>query len=98
MSAVFDTSAARDFERSPVKRALREHAEHPPDRLGLICAIQSVLYGLAPSTCAVNFVDIVSGPNGTCDTLCTTAVGHDYVTGLGRPMAADLIQPLTSGF
>ncbi|WP_155626386.1 hypothetical protein [Burkholderia diffusa] len=61
-------------------------------------AIQSMLYGLAPSTCAANFLDIVSGPNGTCDTLCTTAVGYDYVTDLGRPMAADLIQPLTSGF
>ncbi|WP_155626385.1 hypothetical protein [Burkholderia diffusa] len=39
MSAVFDTSAARDFERSPVKRVLREHAEHPPDRLGLISGV-----------------------------------------------------------
>ncbi|KVN00015.1 hypothetical protein WJ62_16070 [Burkholderia diffusa] len=39
MSAAFDTPAARDFERSPVKRALREHAEHPPDRLGLISGV-----------------------------------------------------------
>ncbi|KVN00014.1 hypothetical protein [Burkholderia diffusa] len=61
-------------------------------------AIQSVLYGLAPSTCAANFLDIVSGPNGTCGTLFTTAVGYDYVTNLRRPMAADLIQLLISGF
>nr|WP_236872992.1 hypothetical protein [Burkholderia sp. LA-2-3-30-S1-D2] len=50
--------------------------------------------GLASSAYAANFRDIVSGSNDTCGTLCTTAVGYDYVTGLGRPMAANLIQAL----
>ena len=62
--------------------------------LNAVNAIQSVLYGLASSAYAANFRDIVSGSNGTCGTLCTAAVGYDYVTGLGRPMAANLIQAL----
>ncbi|WP_155768849.1 hypothetical protein [Burkholderia diffusa] len=56
--------------------------QHPPDRLGLISGV-----------CLLE-----SGPNGTCGTLCTTAVGYDYATGLRRLMAADLIQPLMSAF
>ncbi|KUY83093.1 S53 family peptidase [Burkholderia sp. RF4-BP95] len=62
--------------------------------LNAVSAIQSVLYGLASSAYVANFRDIVSGSNGTCGTLCTTAVGYDYVTGLGRPIAANLIQAL----
>ncbi|MDN7908556.1 hypothetical protein QZM18_31195 [Burkholderia diffusa] len=62
--------------------------------LNAVSAIQSVLYGLASSAYAANFRDIASGSNDTCGTLCTAAVGYDYVTGLGRPMAANLIQAL----
>ncbi|MDF3084784.1 S53 family peptidase [Burkholderia sola] len=62
--------------------------------LNAVSAIQSVLYGLASSAYATNFRDIVSGSNGACGTLCTAATGYDYVTGLGRPIAANLVQAL----
>ncbi|MGC2944285.1 S53 family peptidase [Burkholderia ambifaria] len=62
--------------------------------LNAVGAIHTVLYGLASSASATNFRDIVSGSNGVCGTLCTATAGYDYVTGLGRPMAADLVQAL----
>ncbi|AIO37590.1 S53 family peptidase [Burkholderia sp. AU19243] len=62
--------------------------------LNAVGALQTVLYGLASSAYAANFRDIVSGSNGVCGTLCNAAAGYDYVTGLGRPMAANLVQAL----
>ncbi|MCW5192382.1 peptidase S8/S53 subtilisin kexin sedolisin, partial [Burkholderia cenocepacia] len=48
----------------------------------------------AASAYAANFRDIVSGSNGACGALCTATTGYDYVTGLGGPMAANLVQAL----
>jgi subtilase family serine protease len=62
--------------------------------LNAVGALQTALYGLASSAYAANFRDIVSGSNGTCGTLCNASAGYDYVTGLGRPMAASLVQAL----
>ncbi|WP_334042279.1 S53 family peptidase [Burkholderia ambifaria] len=62
--------------------------------LNAVGAIHTVLYGLASSAYATNFRDIVSGSNGACGTLCTATAGYDYVTGLGRPMAVNLVQAL----
>jgi hypothetical protein len=67
---------------------------HSKTTLNAVGAIQAVLYGLASSNYAANFLDIVSGSNGACGTLCTATVGYDYVTGLGRPMAANLVHAL----
>lgn len=62
--------------------------------LNAVGAIHTVLYGLASNAYATNFRDIVSGSNGACGALCTATAGYDYVTGLGRPMAANLVQAL----
>ncbi|HEF5178512.1 TPA: S53 family peptidase [Burkholderia cenocepacia] len=67
---------------------------HGKTTLNAVSALQTVLYGLAASAYAANFHDIVSGSNGACGALCTATTGYDYVTGLGRPMAANLVQAL----
>lgn len=47
------------------------------------------------ATTVGNFHDVTSGTNGTCGTLCTTAAGYDYVTGLGSPITNHLMSSLT---
>jgi subtilase family serine protease len=43
---------------------------------------------------AADFNDVTSGTNGTCGAVCTAAPGYDFVTGLGSPKAAGLINAL----
>jgi subtilase family serine protease len=43
-----------------------------------------------------NFHDIVNGSNGSCGTLCNASLGYDFVTGLGSPQAAALINWLAA--
>ena len=45
---------------------------------------------------ASNYHDITSGSNGTCGTICNAAVGYDYVTGLGSPIAPGIVPFLVS--
>jgi len=44
----------------------------------------------------LDFFDIVKGLNGFCGALCTTAGGYDLVTGLGSPIAQNLVYALVS--
>jgi subtilase family serine protease len=43
---------------------------------------------------AADFNDVTSGTNGTCGAVCTAGPGYDFVTGLGSPKAASLINAL----
>lgn len=53
------------------------------------------IYGAAGGTSyAANFHDITSGQNGTCGTACTAAAGWDEPTGLGTPVANQLVNAL----
>ncbi len=57
--------------------------------------INSTLYTLAKSNYSGLYHDVTSGSNGSCGTNCTAQVGYDYVTGIGSPKAAALVQALT---
>jgi subtilase family serine protease len=48
------------------------------------------------STYSTNFHDITSGSNGTCGSLCNAGPGYDFVTGLGSPQAAALVNSLVA--
>ncbi len=41
-----------------------------------------------------NYRDIASGTNGPCGAMCNAAVGYDFVTGLGSPLASVLVPRL----
>jgi subtilase family serine protease len=61
--------------------------------------LSSVLYAAAnPNSGNYNsyFYDINSGTNGNCGFICTAQAGYDYVTGLGSPQVANLINVLTN--
>jgi subtilase family serine protease len=40
---------------------------------------------------ASNYRDITSGTNGSCGSVCTASTGYDFVTGLGSPLANNLV-------
>ena len=50
----------------------------------------------ANSVYASNYIDIISGTNGTCGSICTATTGYDFATGVGSPKAAALIPYLQS--
>jgi subtilase family serine protease len=54
----------------------------------------SPIYDVATNDYRHTFVDIKSGGNGACGPVCTAATGYDFVTGLGSPMADELIHDL----
>lgn len=57
----------------------------------------SALYALAGSvTYGADYRDIQSGTNGSCGANCTAVSGYDLVTGLGSPLANNLIPGLVS--
>jgi subtilase family serine protease len=41
-----------------------------------------------------NYLDITSGSNGACGTVCTAHIGYDTVTGLGTPHVKSLVSSL----
>ncbi len=43
----------------------------------------------------IYFRDITSGTNGNCGSICTAALGYDFVTGLGSPLSNNLIPYLS---
>lgn len=43
-----------------------------------------------------SYHDVSTGTNGSCGYYCTSIVGYDYVTGLGSPQAATIINKLVS--
>lgn len=58
--------------------------------------MQNALYGQAKSsTYMANFLDIVSGANGTCPT-CNAVRNYDLVTGLGSPHASSVVGVLVA--
>jgi subtilase family serine protease len=42
------------------------------------------------------FNDITQGSNGKCGVVCTAGPGYDFVTGLGSPMALQVVDALTA--
>jgi subtilase family serine protease len=50
---------------------------------------QSAFYNT--SSYDTNFHDIKSGSNGSCGSLCNARTGYDFVTGLGSPQVAALV-------
>lgn len=60
----------------------------------------NTLYGAATgSVYAKNYRDITSGSNGNCGFVCTAQVGYDFITGVGSPLANNLVpylQPPTT--
>ena len=52
--------------------------------------------GSASAINAANYLDIISGTNGTCGTTCTAAPGYDLTTGVGSPKVSALVTALQS--
>lgn len=63
---------------------------------GNVGAAYNAVYTAAKSNYGSDVHDITAGTNGTCGTLCTTAGGYDYVTGLGSPRADYLVPALVN--
>lgn len=59
-------------------------------------AAYNAVYTAAKSNYGSDVHDVTAGTNGTCGTLCTTAGGYDYVTGLGSPRADYLVPALVA--
>ncbi len=52
----------------------------------------TIVYSAATgSVYASDFRDITSGTNGNCGSVCTAGTGYDFVTGLGSPIANNLV-------
>ncbi len=43
-----------------------------------------------------NYRDVTSGSNGSCGSVCTATPGYDFVTGLGSPLANNLVPYLAT--
>lgn len=50
----------------------------------------------AASVYSSNYTDITSGTNGSCGSVCTASTGYDFITGLGSPLAGNLVPYLAS--
>jgi subtilase family serine protease len=57
-------------------------------------ALSQVQFNLYPI--AADFHDIAGGSNGSCGAQCTAGPGYDFVTGLGSPMANQVIPALAA--
>jgi subtilase family serine protease len=58
--------------------------------------VSSILYNAAASAYGSNYRDITLGTNGSCGALCTASSGYDFITGLGSPLANNLVPYLNS--
>jgi subtilase family serine protease len=61
-----------------------------------LSSTNTTVYSLAKATPTADFHPVTQGTNGKCGTLCTALAGYDYVTGLGTPQAAALINALVA--
>jgi subtilase family serine protease len=61
-----------------------------------LTSANGALYTSAKGRQVNNFNAVVSGTNGSCGQMCDAGAGFDYVTGLGTPQAAGLIQALVA--
>ncbi|KVD78783.1 hypothetical protein WS62_28740 [Burkholderia sp. ABCPW 14] len=68
--------------------------ERGKSTLNAVSAVEAVLYGIASASYRTTFHDVTSGANGACGAVCDAMPGYDYVTGLGRPIAGNLVQAL----
>jgi len=66
------------------------------NRKARLSGANTVLYSLSKQSAAANFHPITAGTNGACGALCTAGAGYDYVTGIGTPVAASLINILAA--
>jgi subtilase family serine protease len=66
------------------------------NRKAHLTSTNGALYSAAKTSISGNFHPVTAGANGSCGQLCDAAVGYDYVTGLGTPQAAALIQSLVA--
>lgn len=61
-----------------------------------LSSTNTTVYSLAKVAPAADFHAVTQGTNGNCGTLCTASPGYDYVTGLGTPQAAAMINALVA--
>jgi subtilase family serine protease len=61
-----------------------------------LSSTDTTVYSLAKAAPAGDFHPVTQGTNGSCGTLCTALAGYDYVTGLGTPQAAAMINALVA--
>ena len=66
------------------------------NRKARLSGANTVLYSLSKQSAAANFHPITAGTNGACGALCTAGAGYDFVTGIGTPVAASLINILSA--
>jgi subtilase family serine protease len=62
------------------------------NRKAHLTSTNGALYSAAKTRTPVNFHPVTAGVNGSCGQICDAGVGYDYVTGLGTPQAASLIE------
>ena len=61
-----------------------------------LSSTDTTVYSLAKAAPAGDFHPVTQGTNGSCGTLCAALAGYDYVTGLGTPQAAAMINALVA--
>jgi subtilase family serine protease len=66
------------------------------NRKAPLAGTNAALYSVAKQKAAANFHAVTSGTNGPCGALCTASAGYDYVTGIGTPLAASLVNVLAA--
>jgi len=78
-----------------------------PQWCAIVAIANSVRAGMGKSAIGTNFLnviyanpqalnDITKGSNGSCGAECKARAGYDFVTGLGSPMAAQVVDALTA--
>jgi subtilase family serine protease len=61
-----------------------------------LSATYNTLYNIGKTAYGNAYNDVTTGSNGSCGAVCNASGGYDYVTGLGSPRAAGLVQNLLS--
>jgi subtilase family serine protease len=61
-----------------------------------LTSTNGAIYSAAKAGIGANFHPVTAGTNGSCGQMCDALAGYDYVTGLGTPQAAVLIQALVA--
>src|SRR5580700_2221840 len=78
-----------------------------PQWCAIVAIANSIRAGMGKGTIGTNFLnvvyanpaafhDITKGSNGTCGTECDAGPGYDFVTGLGSPMAPQVVDALVT--
>lgn len=78
-----------------------------PQWCAIVAIANSIRAGMGKGAIGVNFMsavyaspaafhDITSGSNGRCGAECTAVPGYDFVTGLGSPIAPQVVTALTA--